>query len=128
MVQDELPEFAGVGGCGWGSAWTGDRQYTASGDLYSQKLAGDAHPRCVGAEQRRRGHHRPHGHGDLVGQGQFTSTFATGESAGRTLKLLKVSSMASVYDDAATARAWPASSPRRATGAAWAASPTAPTS
>ncbi|HWK90199.1 MAG TPA: S8/S53 family peptidase, partial [Longimicrobium sp.] len=33
------------------------------------------------------------------GQGQFTSTFASGASAGRTLKLLRVSSQASVYDD-----------------------------
>jgi subtilisin family serine protease len=98
LVEDGLPEFAGTGGCGWGSAWTGDRQYTASGDLYSQKLAAMRIPDAwtlssgagvtIGLTDT----------GISSGQGQFTSTFATGESAGRTLKLLKVSSMASVYD------------------------------
>ncbi|CAA9341205.1 MAG: hypothetical protein AVDCRST_MAG68-2991 [uncultured Gemmatimonadetes bacterium] len=98
MVDDGMQDFAGVGGCGWGSTWTGDRQYTASGDIYSQKLTAmripDAWTLTGGA-------------GVTIGltdtgissaQGQFTSTFATGESTGRTLKLLKISSQSSVYD------------------------------
>ena len=99
MVQDELPEFAGVGGCGWGSAWTGDRQYTASGDLYSQKLAAMRIPDAWALSSGAGVTIGLTDTGISSGQGQFTSTFATGESAGRTLKLLRVSSMASVYDD-----------------------------
>lgn len=98
MVDDGMQDFASVGGCGYGSAWTGDRQYTASGDVYSQKLAGMRIPDAwtlssgagvtIGLTDT----------GISSGQGQFTSTFATGESTGRTLKLLKVSSQSSVYD------------------------------
>jgi subtilisin family serine protease len=98
MIDNGGDGFAGVGGCGWGSAWTGDRQLTASGDVYTQKYTAMQIPDAwtlssgagvtVGLTDT----------GISSGQGQFTSTFATGESAGRTLKLLKVSSMASVYD------------------------------
>ncbi len=98
MVDDGMQDFASVGGCGWGSTWTGDRQYTASGDVYSQKLTAMGIPSAwtlsggagvtIGLTDT----------GISSGQGQFTSTFATGESTGRTLKLLKVSSQPSVYD------------------------------
>jgi subtilisin family serine protease len=98
MVDDGMQDFASVGGCGWGSTWTGDRQYTASGDIYSQKLTAMGIPSAwtlssgagvtIGITDT----------GISSGQGQFTSYFATGESTGRTLKLLKVSSQASVYD------------------------------
>jgi subtilisin family serine protease len=99
LVDDGMQDFASVGGCGWGSAWTGDRQYTASGDVYSQKLAAMRIPEAwtlssgagvtIGLTDT----------GISSGQGQFTSTFATGESTGRTLKLLRISSQPSVYDD-----------------------------
>jgi subtilisin family serine protease len=98
MVDDGMQDYAGVGGCGWGSTWTGDRQYTASGDVYSQKLTAMRIPDAWTLSS---------GAGITVGltdtgisstQGQFTSTFATGESTGRTLKLLRVSSQSTVYD------------------------------
>jgi subtilisin family serine protease len=99
FAENDLPQqFAGVGGCGWGDAWTGDRQLTSTGDVYSQKFTAMGIPQAWTLSS---------GAGVTVGltdtgisstQGQFTSTFATGASAGRTLKLLKVSSMSSVYD------------------------------
>lgn len=99
FVENDIPQqFAGVGGCGWGDPWTGDRQYTSTGDIYSQKLTAMGIPQAWNLSS---------GAGVTVGltdtgisstQGQFVSTFASGASAGRTLKLLKVSSMSSVYD------------------------------
>jgi subtilisin family serine protease len=80
-----------VGGCSWGGTWTGDRQLTASGDLYSQKFTGMRIPEAWQLSS---------GAGMTVGlidtglsstQGQFTSTFNSGESSGRTLRNLYVS-------------------------------------
>lgn len=85
LAEQPLQNFAGVGGCGWGSTWTGDRQYTASGDVYSQKLTAMNVP---AAWQLSSG-----------AAGTFTSTFNSGESAGRTIKFLHVSSFSSPYDD-----------------------------
>lgn len=99
MAEQAMQNFAGVGGCGWGSTWTGDRQYTASGDVYSQKLTAMNVPAAWQLSS---------GAGITVGltdtglastQGQFTSTFNSGESTGRTIKFLKVSSFSSPYDD-----------------------------
>lgn len=98
-VHQDVPQFAGVGGCGWGSTWTGDRQYTSSGDVYSQKFTAMGIPSAWGYST---------GAGIKIGlidtglssgQGQFVSTFASGQSTGRTLSLLKISSQASVYDE-----------------------------
>ncbi|HEX5726342.1 MAG TPA: S8/S53 family peptidase [Longimicrobiaceae bacterium] len=98
-VADDLHAFAGVGGCGWGSAWTGDRQYTASGDVYSQKFTAMNIPSAWTLSS---------GAGITIGlidtgissgQGQFLSTFTAGESYGRTLRLMYVSpSFSSAYD------------------------------
>lgn len=99
LIQQELPQFAGVGGCGWGSAWTGDRQYTSTGDVYSQKFTAMNIPAAWGYSS---------GSGIKIGlidtgissgQGQFTSTFTSGQSSGRTLSLLRISSQASAYDE-----------------------------
>ena len=99
MVADDLHAFAGVGGCGYGSAWSGDRQYTSTGDIYSQKLTGMQIPSAWSYSS---------GAGVTIGlidtglssgQGQFTSTFTSGQSYGRTIKFLKVSSQSSVYDE-----------------------------
>jgi subtilisin family serine protease len=99
LIQQELPQFAGVGGCGWGSAWTGDRQYTSTGDVYSQKFTGMNIPAAwsysagagikIGLIDT----------GISSGQGQFVSTFTAGQSYGRTLSLLRISSQASAYDE-----------------------------
>lgn len=99
FVRNDLPQqFAGVGGCGWGDAWTGDRLFTSTGDIYSQKFTAMGIPAAWNLSS---------GAGVTIGltdtgisstQGQFVSTFNSGASAGRTLKLLKVSSMSSVYD------------------------------
>jgi subtilisin family serine protease len=98
MVAGDLHAFAGVGGCGYGSAWTGDRQYTSTSDVYSQKFTGMNIPAAWSLSS---------GAGMTIGlidtgissgQGQFTSTFATGSSTGRTIKFLKVASQSSVYD------------------------------
>ena len=100
MVRGDDPEpFAGVGGCGYGSAWTGDRQYTSTGDVYSQKFTAMNIPAAWSYSA---------GAGMTIGlidtgiastQGQFTSTFASGQSTGRTLRLLHVSgSFSSPYD------------------------------
>ncbi|HEY0019723.1 MAG TPA: S8/S53 family peptidase [Longimicrobium sp.] len=99
IVAQEVSPFAGVGGCGWGSAWTGDRQYTSTGDVYSQKFTGMNIPAAWSYSS---------GSGIKVGlidsgissgQGQFTTTFTSGSSTGRTLTLQKISSQPSVYDD-----------------------------
>jgi len=99
MVQQEAQQFAGVGGCGWGSTWTGDRQYTSTGDVYSQKFTAMGIPAAwsystgagikVGLIDT----------GISSGQGQFTSTFASGQSTGRTMSFLRISSQASAYDE-----------------------------
>jgi subtilisin family serine protease len=99
IVPQELPQFAGVGGCGWGSTWTGDRQYTSTGDVYSQKFTGMNIPAAWGYSS---------GAGIKIGlidtglssgQGQFMSTFTAGQSYGRTLTLLRLSNQPSAYDD-----------------------------
>lgn len=99
VVAQEVAPFAGVGGCGWGSAWTGDRQYTSTGDVYSQKFTAMNIPAAWGLST---------GAGIKIGlidtglssgQGQFTSTFASGQSTGRTISLLRISSQASAYDE-----------------------------
>ncbi len=98
-VEQAMQQFAGVGGCDWGSTWTGDRQYTASRDVYSQKLTAMGIPSAWTLSS---------GAGITIGltdtglastQGQFTSTFASGESYGRTVKFLKVSSFSTPYDE-----------------------------
>jgi subtilisin family serine protease len=99
VVPQETPQFAGVGGCGWGSAWTGDRQYTSTGDIYSQKFTAMGIPAAWAHSS---------GAGVKIGlidsglsstQGQFTSTFAGGSSTGRTLSLLRIPSQSTAYDD-----------------------------
>jgi len=99
IIPQEVSPLAGIGGCGWGSTWTGDRQYTSSGDVYSQKFTGMNIPAAWNYSS---------GAGITIGlidsgissgQGQFTTTFNSGASAGRTLKLLKIASQPSVYDD-----------------------------
>lgn len=99
VIQQEVPQFAGVGGCGWGDAWTGDRQYTFTGDIYSQKFTAMGIP---GAWSYSQGAGIKIGlidTGISSGQGQLVSSFTAGQSAGRTLSLLKVSSQSSVYDE-----------------------------
>lgn len=100
VFGDPMPQqFAGVGGCGWGSAWTGDRQYTASGDVYSQKWTAMNIPAAWTLSN---------GAGVTVGltdtgisstQAQLTSQFATGESTGRTVRLFYLTHLGSAYDD-----------------------------
>lgn len=99
LVEDDLHSFAGVGGCGWGSGWTGDRQYTASGDVYSQKFTAMGIPQAWALSS---------GAGVTIGltdtglsstQGQFGAGFTAGESGGRTLRLVKVGSFANAYDE-----------------------------
>lgn len=99
LIQQDAPQFAGIGGCGWGSTWTGDRQYTSTGDVYSQKFTAMNIP---GAWSLSSGAGIKIGlidSGISSGQGQFTSTFASGQSYGRSLTLLKIGSQPSVYDD-----------------------------
>jgi subtilisin family serine protease len=99
LVAGDLHAFAGTGGCGYGSAWTGDRQYTSTSDIYSQKFTGMNIPAAWSLSA---------GAGMTIGlidtglssgQGQFTSTFASGSSTGRTIRFMKVASQSSVYDD-----------------------------
>lgn len=99
MVADDLHTFAGVGGCGWGSTWTGDRQYTATGDVYSQKLTAMNVPAAWNLSS---------GAGVTIGltdtglssgNGQFFGSFTSGWSFGRTLRLFRVSSQSSAYDE-----------------------------
>lgn len=99
MIEGDLHAFAGVGGCDWGSTWTGDRQYTSTSDVYSQKFTAMGIPAAWNYST---------GAGVTIGlidtgissgQGQFTSTFASGSSTGRTMRFMKVPSQASVYDE-----------------------------
>jgi subtilisin family serine protease len=99
LVAGDLHAFAGTGGCGYGSSWTGDRQYTSTSDIYSQKFTGMNIPSAWSLST---------GAGMTIGlidtglssgQGQFTSTFASGSSTGRTIRFMKVASQSSVYDD-----------------------------
>ena len=98
--QNDLNQFAGVGGCGWGDTWTGDRQYTSTGDIYSQKFTAMNIPSAWSYSS---------GAGVTVGlidtgiastQAELTSSFNSGSSTGRTLKLMYVSgSFSSAYDE-----------------------------
>lgn len=99
MVADDLHTFAGVGGCGWGSGWTGDRQYTSTGDVYSQKLTAMNIPAAWTLSS---------GAGVTIGltdtglssaNGQFFGSFTSGSSFGRTLRLFRVTSQPSAYDE-----------------------------
>jgi subtilisin family serine protease len=99
MVAQEVSQFAGVGGCGWGSSWTGDRQYTSTGDVYSQKFTGMNIPAAWGYSTGAGIKIGLIDSGISSGQGQFTTTFASGSSTGRTLTLQKIASQPSVYDD-----------------------------
>ncbi len=99
IVQQELPQFAGVGGCGWGSAWTGDRQYTSTGDAYSQKFTAMKIPSAWSYSSGAGIKIGLIDSGISSGQGQFTSTFGSGSSTGRTLSLQKIASQSSVYDE-----------------------------
>jgi subtilisin family serine protease len=99
LVQQELPQFAGVGGCGWGSAWTGDRQYTSTGDVYSQKFTGMKIPSAWSYSSGAGIKIGLIDSGISSGQGEFTSYFTSGSSTGRTLTLLRIASQPSVYDD-----------------------------
>ena len=100
VFGDPMPQqFAGVGGCGWGSAWTGDRQYTTSGDVYSQKWTAMNIPAAWTLSS---------GAGVTVGltdtgisanQAQLLSQFATGESTNRTVRLFYLTHLGSAYDD-----------------------------
>lgn len=100
-IPQEIAPLAGVGGCGWGSTWTGDRQYTASGDVYSQKLTAMNIPSAWTLSS---------GAGVTIGlidtgiastQSQFTtSAFTAGESAGRWIKFLYITpTYSSAWDD-----------------------------
>lgn len=99
LIQQELPQFAGIGGCGWGSTWTGDRQYTSTGDVYSQKFTAMGIPSAWSLSSGSGIKIGLIDSGISSGQGQFTSTFTAGQSYGRTLTLLRISSQPSVYDD-----------------------------
>lgn len=99
IVQQDVPQFAGVGGCGWGSAWTGDRQYTSTGDVYSQKFTAMGIPAAWSYSSGAGIKIGLIDSGVSSGQGQFTSTFASGQSYGRTLSVLKIASQSSAYDD-----------------------------
>lgn len=99
MVAQEVSQFAGVGGCGWGSSWTGDRQYTSTGDVYSQKFTGMNIPAAWSYSSGSGIKIGLIDSGISSGQGQFTTTFASGSSTGRTLSLQKISSQPSAYDD-----------------------------
>ena len=99
LIAQELPQFAGIGGCGWGSTWTGDRQYTSTGDVYSQKFTAMGIPSAWSLSSGSGIKIGLIDSGISSGQGQFVSTFASGQSYGRTLTLLRISSQPSVYDD-----------------------------
>ncbi|HEU0298850.1 MAG TPA: S8/S53 family peptidase [Longimicrobium sp.] len=99
IVPQELPQFAGVGGCGWGSTWTGDRQYTSTGDVYSQKFTGMNIPAAWSYSSGAGIKIGLIDTGISSGQGQFMSTFTSGQSYGRTLTLLRLSNQPSAYDD-----------------------------
>lgn len=99
IIPQELSQFAGVGGCGWGSSWTGDRQYTSTGDIYSQKFTGMKIPSAWSYSSGSGIKIGLIDSGISSGQGQFVSTFTAGSSSGRTLTLQKIASQPSVYDD-----------------------------
>jgi subtilisin family serine protease len=99
IVPQELPQFAGVGGCGWGSTWTGDRQYTSTGDVYSQKFTGMNIPAAWGYSSGAGIKIGLIDTGISSGQGQFMSSFTAGQSYGRTLTMLYLTSLSSAYDD-----------------------------
>ncbi len=99
IIPQELPQFAGIGGCGWGSTWTGDRQYTSTGDVYSQKFTAMGIPSAWSYSSGAGIKIGLIDSGISSGQGQFVSTFTSGASSGRTLSLQRISSQASVYDD-----------------------------
>ena len=91
VAAGDLSTHAGVGGCSWGDAWTGDRQYTASGDIYSQKFTAMGIPSAWTLSS---------GAGITIGlidtgissgQGQLVSTFSSGESAGRSIRFFYIS-------------------------------------
>jgi subtilisin family serine protease len=97
-AEQAIADHASVGGCGWGSAWDGDREYTASGDLYSARFAAMGIPDAWTLTS---------GRGMTIGlidtgisteQRQFFEQFSTGESAERTIRLLNVPSKSSPYD------------------------------
>ena len=100
VAVGDLNSHAGTGGCGWGDAWTGDRQYTASGDVYSQKFTAMGIPSAWTLSS---------GAGVTIGlidtgiastQGQFIGSFTAGESYGRSLRLMYVSgTFTSAYDE-----------------------------
>jgi subtilisin family serine protease len=99
LAEQPMQQFAGVGGCGYGSAWTGDRQYTASGDVYSQRWTAMRIPDAWALSS---------GAGVTIGltdtgissnQAQMLSQFATGESTGRSVRLFYLTSLGSAYDD-----------------------------
>jgi len=99
LVEQEIPQWAGTGGCGWGSAWTGDRQYTAGGDVYSQRYTAMRIPDAWALTG---------GAGVTIGltdtgisanQAQLLSQFATGESTNCTVRLFYLSHLGSAYDE-----------------------------
>jgi serine protease len=94
----DIQPFAAFGGCGYGSAWGSDRQYTSGGDVYSEKFAAMSIPAAWALSS---------GRGITIGlidtgisgvQQQLLAQFATGESAGRTLTLRQISSYSDPYD------------------------------
>jgi serine protease len=90
---------AGIGGCGWGSSWSGDRQATALGDVYSERFTAMGIP---AAWRHSSGRGMTIGlidSGISTGQRQFFEQFATGRSTGRSIRLLHISSMSSPYDE-----------------------------
>jgi subtilisin family serine protease len=99
IVHQEAPQFAGIGGCGWGSTWTGDRQYTSTGDIYSQKFTAMNIPAAWSYSSGANIKIGLIDSGISSGQGQFMSTFASGQSYGRTLTLLRLTTQPSAYDD-----------------------------
>lgn len=99
MAEQEMQQFAGVGGCGWGSTWSGDRQYTSTGDVYSERWKAMRIPDAwslstgagvtVGVTDT----------GISTGQRQFFEHFTAGASGGRWIKYLNVSSMGTPWDE-----------------------------
>lgn len=93
-----IADVASVGGCGWGSAWTGDRQYTGPGDVYSARFEAMGIPDAWTLTSGRGMTIGLIDTGISTGQRQFFEHFAAGESAGRTIRLLRVPSKSSPYD------------------------------
>ncbi|MGI9181933.1 MAG: S8 family peptidase [Longimicrobiaceae bacterium] len=97
MVEQDQPQWAATGGCGYGGSWTGDRQ-SLSGDVYSARFTAMRIPAAWRLSN---------GAGITIGltdtgisstQAQLGSQFASGESGGRTIRLFRLSSQSSVYD------------------------------